>query len=183
MGCFPTKAEALADQVVFKLRQLFLCEQFSRLDLLRNTETNFTVLPVPKLDNTIEKYGSLTHDDADILCIPAISGRIETSSAVLEKMGYYYYYEVMPDYYDVILKTKYRRDSSDAASRVMDLIHDSMTTDFGYFYNYSLGNMMLSLRAMILTDRSTDFVSVYRRNEKIYVKMLSNLLEAIREDD
>ncbi|MBR4205884.1 MAG: hypothetical protein IKQ92_10435 [Clostridia bacterium] len=164
-------------------RVLFLNENFSRLDLYRNVETNFTILPLPKLDDTVESYGSLTHDDANILCIPAISGHIASSSAVLEKMGYCYYYEVMPDYYDVILKTKYRRDSSDAASQIIDLIHDSMTTDFGYFYNYSLGNMMLSLRSMILIDKSKDFVSTYKRSEKIYERMLSNLLEAVREDN
>ncbi len=164
-------------------RVLFLSEQFSRLDQLRNTETNFTVLPLPKLNDFIEHYGSLTHDDANIICIPAISSRIETSSAVLEKLGYYYYYDVMPDYYNVILKTKYRRDSSDAASQVMDLIHDSLTTDFGYFYNYGMGNMMLSLRDLICTQKSTAFTSLYKRNEKIYKKMLENLLESMQEDE
>ena len=102
---------------------------------------------------------------------------------MLEKLGYYYYYDVMPDYYNVILKTKYRRDSSDAASQVMDLIHDSLTTDFGYFYNYGMGNMMLSLRDLICTQKSTAFTSLYKRNEKIYKKMLENLLETMQEDE
>ncbi len=162
---------------------LFLCEKFSRLDMIRDVQTDFTVVPVPKLDDTIESYGSLTHDDAVILCIPVISANVKTSTAVLEKLGYYYYYDVMPEYFDVILKNKYRRDSSDAASQVIDMIHDSMTTDFGYIYNYGMSNMMLSLRDLIGVTKSTDFESNYKKTEKVCKKTFEKLLASIREGD
>ena len=162
---------------------LFLCEKFSRLDMIRDVQTDFTIVPVPKLDNTIETYGSLTHDDAVILCIPVVSVNAKTSTAVLEKLGYYYYYDVMPEYYDVILKNKYRRDSSDAASQIIDLIHDSMTTDFAYIYNYGMSNMMLSLRDLIGVAKSTDFASSYKKSEKVYNKVFEKLLNSIREGD
>ncbi|MDR9824647.1 hypothetical protein RCJ22_03390, partial [Vibrio sp. FNV 38] len=139
------------------------CEKFSRLDMIRDMQTDFTIVPVPKLDDTIASYGSLTHDDAVILCVPIVSTRVKNTSAVLEKLGYYYFYDVMPEYYNVILKNKYRRDSSDAASQVIDLIHDSMTTDFGYIYNYGMSNMMLSLRDLIGVTKSTDFASAYKK--------------------
>ena len=162
---------------------LFLCEKFSRLDMIRDMQTDFTIVPVPKLDETIETYGSATHDDAVILCIPVVSQNVKTSTAVLEKMGYYYYYDVMPSYYDVILKNKYRRDSSDAASQVIDLIHDSMKTDFAYIYNYGMSNMMLSLRDLIGVAKSTDFASTFKKSEKVYNKVFSKLVESIREGE
>ncbi len=162
---------------------LFLCEKFSRLDMIRDMQTDFTIVPVPKLDDTIESYGSLTHDDAVILCVPIVSTRVKTTSAVLEKLGYYYYYDVMPEYYNVILKNKYRRDSSDAASQVIDLIHDSMTTDFAYIYNYGMSNMMLSLRDLIGVTKSTDFASAYKKSEKVYNKVFDKLLTSIREGE
>ena len=31
---------------------LFLCEKFSRLDMIRDMQTDFTIVPVPKLDST-----------------------------------------------------------------------------------------------------------------------------------
>lgn len=164
-------------------RALFLCEKFSRLDMIRDVQTDFTIVPVPKLDDTIASYGSLTHDDAVILCIPVVSTNVKTSTAVLEKLGYYYFYDVMPQYYDVILKNKYRRDSSDAASQIIDLIHDSMTTDFAYIYNYGMSNMMLSLRDLIGVTKSTDFASSYKKSEKIYNKVFDKLLNSIREGD
>ena len=89
----------------------------------------------------------------------------------------------MPEYYDVILKNKYRRDSSDAASQIIDLIHDSMTTDFAYIYNYGMSNMMLSLRDLIGVAKSTDFASSYKKSEKVYNKVFEKLLNSIREGD
>ena len=146
-------------------------------------QTDFTILPVPKLDETVESYASAAHDDSIILCIPVISQNVRTSTAVMEKLGYYYYYDVMPNYFDVILKNKYRRDSSDAASQVIDLIHDSMKTDFAYIYNYGLSNMMLSLRDLIGVTKSTDFASSYKKSEKMYNKVFDKLLNSIREGE
>ncbi|MBQ3707777.1 MAG: hypothetical protein II889_07700, partial [Clostridia bacterium] len=86
-------------------------------------------------------------------------------------------------YFDVILKNKYRRDSSDAASQVIDLIHDSLTTDFAYIYNYGMSNMMLSLRDLIGVAKSTDFASSYKKSEKMYTKVFAKLLDSIREGE
>ena len=163
-------------------RAMLLCEKFSRLDLIRDIDANFTIIPLPKLDDTIESYSSLVHDDALILCIPVVSTNVKNLTAVLEKLSYNYYYDVMPQYYEVILKTKYRRDSSDTASQILDLIHDSMTTDFAYIYNYGMSNMMLSLRDLIGVSKSTDFVSTYTRNEKAYNKVFGKLVEAIKNE-
>ena len=163
-------------------RAMLLCEKFSRLDLIRDSDANFTIIPLPKVDNTIESYSSLVHDDALILCIPIVNTNVEGMTAILEKLSYNYYYDVMPQYFEVILKTKYRRDSSDAASQMLDLIHDNMTTDFAYIYNYGMSNMMLSLRDLIGISKSTDFASTYKKSEKAYNKVLGRLIEAMMSE-
>ena len=63
----------------------------------------------------------------------------------------------------------------------MDILHDSMTTDFAYIYNYAMGNMIISLRDLIGIKRSTDFVSHYAKNEMKYEDSLARLIDAIRE--
>ncbi len=163
-------------------RAMLLCEKFSRLDLIRDTDANFTIIPLPKVDTTIESYSSLVHDDALILCIPVVNSNVEGMTAILEKLSYNYYYDVMPQYYEVILKTKYRRDSSDAASQMLDLIHENMTTDFAYIYNYGMSNMMLSLRDLIGVSKSTDFASTYAKQEKAYNKVFGRLIEAMMSE-
>lgn len=159
---------------------MLLCDKFSNLDKARDIDANFTIIPVAKLDETIPSYSALVHDDALILCIPIVSQNVSTTTAVLERMAYYYYYDVMPQYYEVVLKSKYRRDSSDAASQILDLIHDGMTTDFAYIYNYGMSNMMLSLRNTIGVDKDTNFASKYAAGEKSYLSSLDKLIEAMR---
>lgn len=161
---------------------LFLCEKFDRLDLIRDVQADYTVIPLPKLDESVPAYGSLVHDDAHILCVPAVCQSIIPATAVMEKMAYHYYYDVMPRYYEIILKSKYRRDSSEAASRIIDIIHDGMTTDFAYIYNYGLSNMMCSVRDLIGISKSSDFASEFARNEKAYNKTFGKLVAAIREE-
>ena len=101
----------------------------------------------------------------------------------VEKMAYQYYMDVMPQYYDIILKVKYRRDSSDEASRILDIIHDGLSTDFTYFYNNSLARMYTSLCPLIGIEKSTDFVSLYKTNESQYEQLLADLIEILNEED
>ena len=162
---------------------LFLCEKFDRLDLIRDVQADYTVIPLPKLDESVPAYGSLVHDDAHILCVPAICRNIVPATAVMEVMSHHYYYDVMPSYYEIILKSKYRRDSSEAASRIIDIIHDGMTTDFAYIYNYGISNMMCSVRDLIGISKSADFASEFARNEKAYNKTFGKLVKAIREEE
>jgi len=163
-------------------RVLLLNEKFFRLDMLREADVNYTIIPLPKLDTTVENYSSLAHDISLILCIPSISANVENLTAVLEKMSYQYYKDVMPQYYEVILKTKYRRDSSEAAPQIMDMIHAGLTTDFAYFYNSNLNGIYWSLRDLIGVAKSTDFASLYAKNEKQYHTKLAELIDALRVD-
>ena len=115
--------------------------------------------------------------------MPAICQNVVPATAVMELMSYRYYYDVMPSYYEIILKSKYRRDSSEAASRIIDIIHDGMTTDFAYIYNYGISNMMCSVRDLIGISKSADFASEFARNEKAYNKTFGKLVKAIREEE
>ncbi len=160
---------------------LFLCLKFGNLDKTRDIETNFTVLPIPKVDESIDSYHSLVHDDALILCIPSTNPDVKTTTAVIETLGCQYYNDVMPQYYEVILKTKYRRDSSDAAAQIIDIVHDGMTTDFMYIYNYALSACYLNnSRELIGSSKSMDFASNYKKTEKQVNKLMEKLIASIK---
>lgn len=168
-------------QMLTESRVLFLCGKFAHLDTYREVETNFSVIPVPKYDETVDHYSSLVHDVAAVLCIPSISMDTKNTTAVIESLACEYYHNVMPAYYDIVLKTKYQRDQSDTASMIMDMIHEGVCTDFTYFYNYALGAMLTSLRELIGVKKSTDFLSSFKSNEKSYLTSMENLIKAISE--
>jgi len=154
-----------------------------RMDLLmylRDYDTNFAVIPEPKLDETIASYASINHDEAIVYCIPVISGNVQNSTAVLEALGYAYYENVMPVYYEQIIKSKYRRDSSDYAAQMLDIIHDNLKTDFSYIYSSALSGLVTTnIRDLIGAQKSADFVSSYMSNEQTYLSGLEDLIEAV----
>ena len=171
------------DKMLGDNRLLFVLNKFSWLDTIREIDTTYTVIPMPKLDETIESYSSLVHDDAGLICVPVQSANLTDTTAVLEEMSFQYYYNVIPTYYNDILKTKYRRDGSDKASQIMDILHDSMATDFAYVYNYALGSMITNMRELIGVNKSSDFASFYAKNEKMYNISLKRLIESMREGE
>ena len=99
-------------------------------------------------------------------------------AAVLEKLGYYYFYDVMPQYYDVILKNKYRRDSSDAASQVIDLIHDSIYTDFLFAYSPMVSQMGQVMRDLV-TNNNVNYMSNVASKERAAAKSLERMYKEL----
>ena len=159
---------------------LLLSAKFYFLDSLRDSETNYSVIPMPKLDLSVERYSSLAHNACLVLCVPIISTKVGNMTAVMEKTAYHYYYDVMPTYYEIVLKTKYRRDSSEASAQILDVVHDSLMTDFAYFYSHSLGNIISNIN-IILGGQDLNFASSYDKNARAYEKALSKLIDALQK--
>ncbi len=170
------------DTMLSENRVLFLLDKFSWLDKIRDIDTTYTIIPMPKLDESIENYSALVHDDAWLFCIPVQSTHFTDTTAVLEEMSMQYYYNVIPTYYNDILKSKYRRDSSDKASQIMDILHNSVSTDFAYVYNYAISGIITSLRDVVGVNKSADFASHYAKNNKVYTKSFEKLINSVVEE-
>lgn len=162
-------------------RILFILNKFSWLDTIRDIETTYTIIPAPKLDESIDSYSSLVHDDACLISVPVQSANITDTTAILEEMSKEYYYNVRPTYYNDILKSKYRRDSSDKASQILDILHDSTSTDFAYVYNYAISGIITNLRDLVGVKQSADFASHYAKNTKVYNKSFEKLLASMKD--
>ena len=160
---------------------LLLSAKFYFLDSLRDSDVNYSVIPMPKLDLSVEQYSSLAHNACLVLCVPIISTQVGNMTAVMEKTAYHYYCDVMPTYYEIVLKTKYRRDSSEASAQILDVVHDSLMTDFAYFYSHSLGNIISNIN-IILGGQDLNFASSYEKNARSYEKALSKLIDALQKE-
>jgi hypothetical protein len=99
-------------------------------------------------------------------------------SAVLEATAAENYRKVTPAYYEIALKTKYVRD--DISGQIIDMIHDSSTTDFAYIYNNSLGKVGHTMRTL-MNNKSNNFASLWKANERIVQKYLETLVKAFDE--
>ena len=102
----------------------------------REIAHDFYIVPLPKNDVSSE-YVTTIHDGNLMFAISYCTPQVAQTAAVLEAMAFESYYKVMPAYYDMALKYKYTRD--DDAADMMDLIRNSITTDFGFIWGGTIG--------------------------------------------
>ncbi len=129
---------------------------FAFVEKMRDMEDTFGIIPCPKFDEEQENYRTLVHDGGYIGAVNGSSANLDIAGAVLEALSAETYRSVTPVYYETALKVKYTRD--DMSAQMIDLMHDTLMTNFIYDYNYVLNNIGLVYRELI-TKKSTDYVS------------------------
>lgn len=141
----------------------------------RDMTDDYGFLPYPKLDESQTDYRCLV---TDIVLLGAISGasqNLDITGAVLEALCAETYRTVTPAWYETALKIKYSRD--DLSAQIIDIIHDSMITDFIYAYNASLSKIGVIMRTLV-GNNSTDYTSAVSALETAVSTQLAEIVEA-----
>jgi len=154
---------------------LFYAIFFANITSLRDMETDFGILPYPKLDEAQTKYSSTSRYNFDLFVLPIDVKDQEFSGIITEALCAESYRSVVPTYYDVVLKTKSSRDEESA--EMIDIIRDSLTFDLGYLCSTSL-NGLGHLFVNLVRNNSTDLASKYASAEKAANTALQEMLAA-----
>ena len=153
---------------------LFYVQLIEEVHYLRNMETDFGVIPFPKLDENQEGYpSSISPFPSIFFVIPASVENLEMSGAVVEQMAYLSRKYVKPAYYNITLKGKYARDEESEA--MLDIIFSNRVFDLGWYYN--LGNYTDGLMNLFRNYKK-DFVSMYEKSEEKAINKLDKINEA-----
>ncbi len=160
-------------------RMLFSPLRIMHTDQLREMESSYGLIPLPKWDEVQSNYYTFVHDQYSIVGIPISVQDPSMVSAVMEAMAAESYRYVTPAYYDVVLNGQYLRDKD--SSEMLEIAMDGIKIDFGWIHTYSLGSCSQALLRDIITSKSNNFSSVYARMKKVYEKKMEMLLEDIYE--
>ena len=135
---------------------------------MREMKDDFGILPYPKLNEDQEEYVTLLHNATVAACVPISTDEDKANeeiSAVIEALASESYRNVAVAYYETALKTAYNRD--DQSAQMIDIItaqHDTinstLTKNFAYEYNSSLGGIG-NIFNSLMTAGNTNFVSQY----------------------
>ena len=100
---------------------------------LRNMQSMYGVLPIPKYDEYQENYASLVwmHHDC-VLGIPGSCQNTDAISVVLEHMSYISYYDVYPIFYDTIILGRSARDEQ--SKEMLKLAFETRAFDPGQYW-------------------------------------------------
>ena len=131
---------------------LFTVYYLSFTDLMRDMESDYGIIPIPKLNEEQDTYATTVHNGFSVFGIPVTCSSPDNAAAFLESACCESYRLVTPAYYDTALKVKYSRDSE--SSQMMDLLINSISFDFAYLFNSQIGSAGTFLRDYIGNEKA-----------------------------
>ncbi|MCL1793468.1 MAG: hypothetical protein FWG34_06335 [Oscillospiraceae bacterium] len=112
-----------------------LLTEYDLLDCgeLRQIDAEYMILPLPKYDEAQPGYRSISMTGT--LCIPRYieNERADMVGIIMEAMAADGYKNIIPLYYNVVLKSKYAQDEE--SIEMIDIILNSVVYDLGFCYN------------------------------------------------
>ncbi len=143
------------NQILFNFNQILISFE------LREMDTDFGLLPMPKCDESQSEYlTSMSTSWLTMLCVPVTSGELDKIGHVLSALGYYSKHYVTPEFIDRTVRHKSLRD--DNSAEMLEIILSSRTYDIAQVYNW--GNV-LNIVNSLSVNNSTDFASSYTKGE------------------
>lgn len=99
--------------------------------IFSDSDIQYGLLPMPKLDETQDAYYSGSTDRP--IAIPVTAGsHLETTGLITEALNIEGYKQVTPAYYDTSLKNRYADQADDA--EMIDIAHENMIISFTYAF-------------------------------------------------
>ncbi|MCL2774736.1 MAG: extracellular solute-binding protein [Oscillospiraceae bacterium] len=149
-------------------RALFSWIRMRIVERLRGMDTDFGIIPLPKLDSAQTNY--ITHMNPHTgagISIPVTNSDLARTGTILEDLSAESRYTLQPAYYDVNLRGKFARDEE--SQGMLDIILNNTAYDIGYIYNF--GNFAMTI-VYYGRDKKTDYASAF---EKMQAKMQTDI--------
>lgn len=169
----PTASEP--PKIFAENRALLLAGYLGNASNFRDLDADFGILPYPKFDEDQAEYRTTAHNSVSMICFPIVLADPEMSGILTEALCAESYRNVIPQFYDVVLKSKEVRDAQSA--EMIDLIRDSLIFDFGWVHSVPM-NSIGTMLAELVRGKSTSFASEYAKVEKKVLAGLDTINEA-----
>ena len=135
---------------------------------------DFAVIPTPKFNEQQAAYRVAMHDNNHLIGLPYTNTeKIEACTATLELMAYLSYYDVFPEYLNEALKYKYSRDEETA--EMIQLIYDSVYTDFGLIWERWIWNALWLRNGGIAKNPASTIVKSQDTWNETFKQILADL--------
>ena len=140
----------------------------------RSMETDFGVLPYPKMDENQDRYYTPAEEASRMFGVPQTAD-LEFVGTMLEVLAAESVSTVSTAFYDVCLQGKSVRDVESA--EILNILFDNKVFDYALIHDMnSFKNMMKTLESKKSTDVASTFASETKKLEKNLIK-ISKALE------
>ena len=143
---------------------------------LRDYDSYFGILPVPKYDEAQKEYRSMMNNSSMGVSIPASIGDPERTGVILEAMNAYSFLKLKDAYYETMLKGKLARDEESV--RMLDVITGNIVVDYGVMNEIAWGTVISGWLNSMEKSGAENLASVAASNRKIFDKTYQKMLDA-----
>ena len=144
------------------------------IDLLRNMQSEYGIIPFPKYDELQPAYYTHVDGHAPLMCLPITLNNVERAGIIIEALSAETSREVVPAVMDIVLQSKFARDA--VSYEMLELILAGRVYTFGYIYDGWKG-MQWAL-TNLMSQKSKDFASYYQKNESAALAQIKNIMDA-----
>jgi len=142
------------------------------VEVNRDKDLSYGLVPYPKYDALQEKYLTLVDGHASVMALPVTLSEDDRDfvGTMIEAFSASAFNDVIPAYYEVAIQTKFAQDET--MPKMLDLVREGRVFNFGYVYDPTINRDIL---VNLITSKSTDLASklksVQKVTEKYYEKV------------
>ncbi len=138
-------------------RSMFLNSRLYLLSNFRDMKDDFGIIPHPQYNKEQGRYYQSVDAVCTVCYIPISNNALDYTSVIMEAMASSAYKTVMPAYYEVVLQTKYSRDSE--SEEMIDIIKNNRC------FPLQLNSFSFITIASFIRDNKNNLATVYAANE------------------
>jgi len=154
----------------------FVTTELKGTTVLRTMDSDYGILPAPKLDEDQEEYVTYLNEVAGRFAIPTTNPDPEFAAVIFDVLSYDSYNDVLPIYRDSTLSQKGLRDEE--SIEMLNIIIDGRITELGKVYGF-INDMEKELETMFLAGENTA-ASIMAKYEKTIPAAIDALIEATK---
>jgi hypothetical protein len=142
------------------------------LSVLRKEAFNYGILPFPKRDTAQKEYISFVTNQIQPMVIPKSASDPERTGIILENLAAESYRRVRPEYFEVLLYSKYVRDP-ESLENVQMIFNNETRFELEHVYDW--GNFAGKLLDHLI-DEANSYASSHTSQQKAINKSIANTL-------
>ncbi|MCL2774151.1 MAG: extracellular solute-binding protein [Oscillospiraceae bacterium] len=153
-------------------KAMLMIGELKAADSLRDVDSTWGILPLPKYDETQSRYYSPVTIQMPVLTVPITNSDTHTAGVILDAMAYLSSKDVTPVFFDVTMSQKRLRD--DESIEMLQIIKDSVIYDLGMAYGWST-NLYLAIRTSLDTGKNDAATIIDKNKDKINTDMAKTM--------
>jgi hypothetical protein len=160
-------------------RVMLMAATLHGLGDLRSVDHDFGIIPYPKWNDAQEDYYTYCAlGNSTAYCVP-VTAEGDTAATILEALAYYGYQDILPEYYDRVLKGQNTRDNESEA--MLDIIFNNVSFDFTQVYSFAFGDERApSMLLRVAIRNENDISSMFESDKRGFENVIADLIENLK---